>query len=408
MSFVFFYPTINKKIGGAQRLVVSFAKSLSSMNHSVKIIDYRSGYCFDYFSNNPKDLVEVIALDEYKSMAELSLDNVFDEDNWVLFNNDYINFSLNDNIKGNILFYDLLYPNMSKLFSTRYGDIPILSKYSRKIFFKKIIDKEALCVVDVEANLWLDYNVNKHVPLVNIPVEKKSHLFYSLCETLYTSDYFVYVSRACDWKVMPFLKVIEDIFEFDNSVQFKIYTDDAMLFDSIIRKNTSEKVYASLKANCNYFEGVDMEEIMRTTRDGLIHFGMASVAVEFAMNGFFTISLDLSRNKLPSNYTYRYIYDGHDEGCITQDLSDDRSTQIYLEKGKSLKLVIDDAKSTEAREKVIVNSKDFCERNHYSENVTKKLIMLAQSSKLKFDSYLDALNSAPLYRIYKARKMLLK
>ncbi|PHJ40205.1 hypothetical protein [Vibrio sp. PID17_43] len=408
MAFIFFYPTKNKKIGGAQRLVVSFAKSLSNLNYSVKIIDYSSGYCYGYFEKKPNNCIEIISFDECESIGDLSLIDVDKDDVWVLFNSDYINFSVYEKIEGKILFYDLLYPNIPKLFSTRYGDIPFLSSSSRKKFFKSIIDKKALCVVDVEAQLWLRNNLNVHVPLVNIPVVKSRKSYNPSYTTGNESEYVVYVARACDWKVMPFLKVIEDLFRVNCALKFKIFTDDSKLFDSIIRQNTSDKIYVNFKNSCQYYEGVDMEEIIRTTNDGLIHFGMASVAVEFAINGLFTVSLDLSNRKLPNNYVYRYIYDGHDEGCITQDLSDNCSTHVYLEKGRSIDLIIDDAKTPKIRKNIVLNSKVFCETNHYSENVAKKLIMVSSESELTFDSYLKILNSTSLYKLYKIRKIIMK
>ncbi|MCG9697109.1 hypothetical protein [Shewanella sp. Isolate11] len=395
MAIVFFYPTINKKLGGAQRLIITLAKCFNDRNIDIKIIDHRTGYCSSFISD-----LENVEFLNYSTEAELKklLHKLSINDTLIVFNTMYEKIRYYNGINCKLLFWDLLHSSMRGLFSTRLGDIPYISHKDRATLFKRLCESNALITLDTEGKKWIRNNCNESIPLIPLPITKPNPI--NLDDSIIRNA-VTYVGRATFWKVTPIAKVMEDMYYNDVLLSFNIYTDDRIAFESGLKKLLDERLYQHYKNNIRYYENYIMEDIYELSKNDLIHFGMASVAIEFAFQGFFTVNLDCSLDKFPSDYQYRYLFECGIEGSICQTLNYTNDF-IYRDKGKKISEVYKDSVDTVTRSKIIYMSKKYAEKHHSVDSIVDSLIYYSNHTSLNSQHYfqfLEGLTSIKLLNL---------
>lgn len=124
-----------------------------------------------------------------------------------------------------------------------------------------------------------------------------------------------YVGRGSDWKVKPFIKVIEDINEWKGpktKIVFHLITQDVETYK---RKLDSLRLRPEI---CIVYQenlsGESYETYMRNNIN--LHVAMGTSALDGAALGIPTILIDYTMTAMPKNYRYKWIFEtkGYDLG----------------------------------------------------------------------------------------------
>ena len=271
---------------------------------------------------------------------------------------------------------------MKDMMSTRWGSIPLISNFSRKLFFRSLAKNCAICTVEVEGKKYIKELTGYDAPQINIPIDLHSNSSGSFAEV---QSKISYIGRSCTWKITPVVKLVEDLFDSGIEIEnFMIFTDSANTFDQYMESFLSNAQYSFFKDIVEYKENLGMEEIVKNIKYCQLNFAMATAALDVASYKLPVISLDFSETKFPNDYKYRFLYDNFGNDNLAQDLNAHKDL-CYKSIGNSLQDVL--TKSLSDRDNIIDCNLNYVVANHSVDSVVEKLLLNCTKTSLTFRKY---------------------
>src|SRR5690606_14892751 len=105
-----------------------------------------------------------------------------------------------------------------------------------------------------------------------------------------------YIGRSVDWKMMPLLKILEDIYTEDVHIEFHLIVSSCQeMLTYIPISKYKNRIDFHIVENLSYVE-LDMY-LQKTNID--LGFAMGTSVLDFAKNGIPSIVVDYSRKNFP-------------------------------------------------------------------------------------------------------------
>lgn len=394
---VVFYPS--KITGGAEFLLKTVVEVLKD-RHQVILVDIEDGW----LSNNINEIEKLFIKENSKIL--LDKDTVLITSANLIRNLD-IYFSGNFKILGWIMHPFNVIPIFPKLGSIQFKSfLRFLIKYtllnSEYKYYKKLIkyliQTNSLYIMDQSCNeVFFDYygyKFNDYLPVVisdnkfsNQKNIKKSFKDEITCIWLGRLD--------GDFKTPILNHVLKDIDKYSKTqnikIKFKIIGNGPGLNDTKELSNSLKNI------EIIFLLEKKGEELKNEILDSNIGFAMGTSALEIASCMVPVVLLDGSYGKVPTTYTYRWLFEekGHNLGFIIDH---------YKSSKFSNRKTIEDIMNTliNSREELSLQSYNYVKENHSSELLYSKLISYINVTTSDFN-YMSNLNffKKPYWKIIK-------
>lgn len=313
------FPVTSGLNGGVQSLLISYISALSDRSDlTVRLYDYSNGLIYSRISDEVLNKIDFVSLDN---------------SDWVIPNQGNETFVLTDflwqkypfffrcveNVK--ILMLDVFYPTWDSFYKAKFIDIPLLKGKTINLLSEK---RGVAFIEETGLNKFLNLggngvNVGNIVPIpISIGYNKKNERRIANRELT-----IGYIGRAVKWKIMPVVKIIDDIAKNRLNVKLRVYTQNVNEFDRIVKKYTSDSV-----VEIEYIEDLHGEELVENIIDNVdIGYAMGTSGLLLSSLGVPTILSDFSNRRFPDSYRYRWIYEA-EYGNVGKDIKDIESFNL--------------------------------------------------------------------------------
>lgn len=274
--------------GGVQSIILRFAEAAYRLKVPISIIDHPRGYISEKISLNYL-IGRYVNLVISDSLDKLSLS---DDHTFICFNHQlpvagklYFLYGIN------FVFWDVHSITIQDMLSIKLFNRKILS-ISPKRFLKQIQQDFKIITIDAVSaeNLKTITGVNDMVTVIGIPITVKQQPIISFNPSLNPLR-VVYIGRAVDWKVFPFIYCAKKLLTtYENTkFQWHVYTDDANKFLEL-----ATKIVFSSSLKLNIFENFTVDDIWLKELD------KASLCIGMGTSQFESLLLNLPTLLIPA------------------------------------------------------------------------------------------------------------
>lgn len=350
-EIVFFF--IIDGIGGVQNLFLNIIKELYKKNIKVKLVYYNNSWL-----TRELDRANI----QYK-LFDLRSDKVENLNHFVnskdILITTYLGKELYYFYKSNpyFIFWNV-FPTTFKINTKWHSNL-------KKIFLKRKIvslhKNNGLLFMDDTAtkNIENCYHINEKFNYLPIPIEipeENSIIDFSL--KLFKEEIQVsYIGRAENWKIIPVIKLLEDLKEIGKNLSkiivLHIITDNPENFSELLKYDPCN--FIKIEYHKELFGG-KLKEFLK--KEILINFAMGTSCLESASVGVPSILLDACFSSYPSDYKYRWIF----------------QTQGY-----SLGNIVEEHEIVEGTELINI-FKNLLSNNYYIKDISDKCIAYAKEN----------------------------
>lgn len=386
---IVFIDYLYKGIGGVAQLIVNSALELNRRGDKCKVYCSSSSYEYQRLRDTKADIIFIDS--EKISLKKLS--TFIDPDDVIILTH-IDNSPLLEKIKNKnnrIVFYSV-HPDTFFTYWKRMDKL-CNQKEETLLFIRTLLSHNALYFMD-GPNLAALYNKGlEHQNNISyLPVPVMSYLnihrnFKPENETCIT-----YLGRGdSEWKVYPVIKVIEDLNSLDAKYKLTIITDRNDLYKKMIGEYVP-----SNRIRIDYVNGLVGEELERyLLKYSMLHISMGTSALEGAKMGIPTILIDLSKQKFPDYYKYRWLYE-----CVDYTLAGDIiDGKLPFDIGTSLDIKLKEISSAECYKRVSISCREYVYNNHSIDGFIDKLMIACGDSRMTTLLYCKTRFSKNMYYI---------
>jgi arsenate reductase-like glutaredoxin family protein len=366
--------------GGAQSIQVSLLKSLSKRGEKCKLFDVNGGSVHKAFLETklPFEFIEIdkphSKKDYSKYLTENDLLIVFDGN----FFGNLFYFGKSD---CKILVWEIFYPWVERFIYSRHFPVKFWAQRQEKQILKILVENKAFFFIDYLGKEITERRLNNSISdsyYLPIPIEvmniKKNKLKGNDSKITVS-----YVGRSVDWKINPFIKIINDFKKIIslNNVIFNVVCDDVKIFANVLQK----RYIAYEQFEIRYFERLSQEELKDVLKESDIHFAMGTAALDGAKQGIPTVVIDACYEDFPSNYKYRWIFET-DKLILGKVI---RKNDQSFDGKHTLSEILSMLKSN----KDLISEKcyNYIKDNYEIERITNKIIEYKKSAKLSLRQF---------------------
>lgn len=364
----FMFPVTSKIDGGVQSLVVALVNELVLFNDvKVRLYDYSFGLVYNKLTPKVREGIEFVSLD----LSGWCINNLGDE-TFVLTDFLWLKYPyFFKNTNGvRLLMLDVYYPNWRRFYRAKNIIIPFVKKEAVRVLSEKkavifIEDKglkefEAIggygckddCVVPIPFKVGDSQGLTKAFDLNN---SKRKVVFG-------------YISRAVRWKVMPVIKLIEDLVAANINFKLVVYTNSRLDFKEILCERIAMSEY-----DIDFIEGASGAKLKESIVSNIdIGYAMGTASLEFAALKVPALLADFSEKYFPDEYKYRWLYEA-DKGNVGLDLVDISS---FGERHSIADVLASDLSRASTL------SYEYVKANHDSTFVAKKVVRAAERTTM--------------------------
>ena len=372
MMISFMFPVTSKINGGVQSLIISYIEYFAkSKTQKVRLYDYSTGLIINQLSENARNFIDFICLDNHKSSIPNKGNEVFVLTDFLWQKYPYY-FQCNNNVR--LLMMDVFYPTWDSFDRVKnILTMPFFKKYTVKL----LKEKKGVCFIEAAGmNKFNEFSLADFddSQLVPIPINLDNCVDKSPWEILSSGKLTIgYLGRAEKWKVTPFIKLIEDLVrsELLNNVNLKVYTNDQNAFKKIIDVNHYQ---LRKKVDIEFHENFSGDKLTAHLIENVdIGYAMGTAALLMASLKKPTILCDFSEFYFPSDYKYRWLYDA-EKGNVGLKLNDISNFNGRFDLDDLIK-----------QDLGLISSKCYfhVKDNHDIEKVASKLVDCCHSTMLK-------------------------
>lgn len=219
-----------------------------------------------------------------------------------------------------VIYYNLS-QYVSRISAYKFG---LNFKFLGRKLIENLDNKHAFAAMDSgrfrETEEFYNYQIiNKYYLPVALDTSFSNNYDYKISESIS----FGYIGRSVDWKMMPLLKIIEDIYKTGIKAKFHlIISSYNELLKFIPIDKFQDRISFIIKESLPYDEL--NKYLMESSID--VGFGMGTSVLDFAKHGIPSIVVDYSSRIFPTNYKYIWLHK-----TSNYNLGDD-ITKRYIEK----------------------------------------------------------------------------
>ena len=221
-----------------------------------------------------------------------------------------------------VIYYNLS-QYVSKIAAYKFG---LNFKFLGRKLIENLDNKHAFAAMDSgrfrETEEFYNYQIiNKYYLPVALDTSFSNNYDYKISESIS----FGYIGRSVDWKMMPLLKILEDVYKTGIEANFHLIISSYQeLLRFIPIHKFQDRITFIIKESLPY------DELNKYIVDNSIDvaFGMGTSILDFAKHGIPSIVVDYSTNLIPVNYKYIWLHNTRYFG-----LGDDISKH-YIENDK--------------------------------------------------------------------------
>jgi hypothetical protein len=370
-------------IGGVQVLFFNLIKELFSKGIRTKLIYFENSWLISELKsyNIEFDLLDftIINNEEIKRFVK--------EEDILVTTNFFKELFLFKECNPFFLFWNVFPSSLDY-----YRKNPLfLRKIFRKKLLKKMLKKNGLIFMDKSGVNFIKKEIGLSMKPIYLPIPVKL-----LDENIYLSDRKIknsrivnitYIGRSVLWKVIPVLKVINDIIDCKLNIQeveMHIITDDICSFKELMK-------FSPADLKINFYSGINgdaLKEFLIEKSD--LHISMGTSCLEGSSLGIPSLLIDPSYYDIPVNYKYRWIFESQDF-CLGEFLEDSNNET----EGRSFYEILSLFNKRKTDEIISISERcyEYTKKYHNLENVAKNFINSCKNSKLKVTDvlYMDSM-----------------
>ena len=372
-----FYCEYKNKMGGHIVLLINLIKGLIEQNQEVVLFNYEDGLIMKELHgvSNKVILINIDTVSSEKVVRFVSNEDI------LMIHGFYTDYTIFIQSNPKVIYYDIA-DLISKISDYKYG---IKLRFLAKKLLLKLINSHSLAFMDDTGifSLRTDFGIQvKHPIFLPIPIEvPKENQFVARKQKVRDTIRISYIGRSVDWKMMPLKKIIEDVkhMETNKRIEFNLIVDDTLLLTKFININEYEKdEKLSINVNSNV-KPSELSEFLLRNSD--LHFSMGTAALEGSKLGIPTILIDFSSKELPSDYTYRWLFETEN-----YSLGKNLAKRSFLS-GIKIDYLINTIYSNPQLVNEISNKcYNYTLENHELEKTTSKFIEIAQKARFHLAS----------------------
>lgn len=273
-KLAFFFPANGP--GGVQSIIIRLIKYAFEKRLPFIVLDYKDGYVASQ--------IERISIDAFrehviivKSLSECHFmsDYTFVAFNWQL------NFAylFQTKYKSNFIYWDVHSTSLKHLLDISVFGRCLLSLSTENLICSLASESRILTIDLVSKKLLQRISFSDDIIVTGIPITSpKSNFIFSSPVTENVLN-VVYIGRAVDWKVIPFLYGLSKVIDQYSSYKIKcnVYTDCKEEFVKLL-----PIFYLDLNCVLSFFDGFSMDEIIKK-EDGLVNLSIGMGTSQFEL-----------------------------------------------------------------------------------------------------------------------------
>lgn len=308
-KYIFYYEH-KANIGGLINLWIAILKGLNEIKLDFIFFNYREGKVYEILRENGlQEYIIDINLYDWSNIRQIVSEN----DILVITSFDYY---LHKFFPANpkVLYYNLS-QYVGQISGYKYG---INFKTLGSKFIKKLDENNAYVAMDIntmeEVVREYGFNIsNKHYIPVCVESNFQNKYIYSSKKILSIG----YIGRSVIWKMMPLLKIIDDLYNLKINAEFHLIIssyEDACKF---IHFDKYKNLFTfTIVENLPYKELDQYLEINRID----LGISMGTAALDFAKHHIPTLYIDQASTKFPDNYKYVWLHTSK-EFCLGNNIN---------------------------------------------------------------------------------------
>jgi hypothetical protein len=313
----FMFPVTSGVMGGVQTLVMNYVTAMSKRRDvTVRLYDYSMGLIVTKLPQEVKDNIDFVCLDGH---------------DWVIPNKGNETFVLTDflwqkypfffKVKYGVhlLMLDVFYPTWGKFYKAKWFEVPGLKSHTIRL----LCDRSAVSFIEEKGlNRFkaLSGKADAHTCIIPIPFDTNSArklVKESATKQRARCLALGYIGRAVNWKIMPVVKLVDDISKIRKQFVLYIYTDNVTEFSRHLNPGDNVTI--------KYIEGLFGRSLHQHILQHVdVGYSMGTASLEFASLGLSTVMADFSCTPFPKNYRYRWLFEAcsGDVGMDVEDITD--------------------------------------------------------------------------------------
>lgn len=331
-SICFSFPVLNGVRSGALLLAYRLICGFVEKGYDVKVIDYKSGLLKSLLDESEVKYSFVDLESEGWGCSILSNDVVFG------FNNDIYTYPFIFENNPRLFFYDVYPPFWSNFLRPKGYVVEWLDSVVSSVYLKSSLFSSAIAVMEPVSVRMLqsrfpsvEFNSVPVVPVAVkvLPVEVKAYLGSKRSR-------ITCIGRSELWKIRPLAKLIDDVLkcELASAVTLNLVLSDINIGVRMLERELGCKL-SDTGLDIRLHENLESNEIEKIILEETdVGFAMGTSALEFARLKCPVLLADVSSNRFPDNYLYKWLYEV-EPGCLGLDLDADIN-HLRLAEGVSL------------------------------------------------------------------------
>jgi len=291
--------------GGAQSIQVLLIEELSNKGINSRLFDVKDGSVYVELKSRGVEF-EYIILEDFTDYSDM----LCNDDILVVFNTNFFGNLLRfgkSNCK--VIVWEIFFPWVFRFVNYRYIPFKPLISYYEKIIIDEIVSNKAFFFIDNLGKEAVEKKINKPISddfLLPIPV-KFNYQVKLLNEKRSNKIKISYVGRSVEWKIYPFIKILEDSISYfgEKTFSFHVVCDDVNYFKKIISKNGLSLENVEIE----FHENISMDNLIKLLMECDLHFAMGTSALDGAKLGIPTVVMDFMSDRFTQNYSYRWLFE---------------------------------------------------------------------------------------------------
>ena len=321
-SIYFYFPCSGP--GGIQSIIIRLLIEGVALNKSIFLIDHNGSYLQNQIKDRcPEAWSGNVFLVDHISEFVFPTNSCIIVFNWQL----PLLLELKSSTVANLdyVYWDVHSVSIKQAFSIRLFGKRLLQFNTGKILKNLSVEKR-LFTIDKVSELYIQKLSNEDISLLvtGIPVQAESALGIDSDRIYKSSQHsinIVYIGRAVNWKVYPFVAAVELLKKkYSKKIDIKIYTDCAVDFNGLLAGSFSAE------QSIQVFEGYPVSEIIKRERNWVtLSIGMGTSQFELFLLGVPTLLIPATINVEVMKYIEpmwvhlmpKYVFGFDDESLAT-------------------------------------------------------------------------------------------
>ena len=308
---VFYWGAEDDHAGGVQNLILNISKACKHYGVKIKIITYTTSFVYKAAVEQAIPFTFIDARGDFAGQVNA-------DDTLICFGSLELFLSLFVKTDASMIYWSVFPDTLVKTFQfkipcirNKFSKNNVLSRFFTKRLINQLHETSSAYFMD-DSHLSVARHYYPSLPfttenLLPIPIEIKQNFSPGLSK--YSDKLKIgYMGRAEDWKIYPFIKLVEDIKSLGQEYKIEI---------CIISENPNRYLSFMNELNINYsgikfkmVEGVSGNNLTELLQKEIhVLFSHGTSLLEACKTGVPAIIIDAGYTFLPSGYLYRFLYE---------------------------------------------------------------------------------------------------